>query len=67
MLSFTRAVATEWIESHGKKPDNPGRSRSVLSSASVSVQMWYDNVGHHIVKTSPSRHCRCKLCKSQTV
>ncbi len=67
MLSFTRVIATEWLQNHGKKPDNPGRSRSILSAASVSVQMRYDNVGHHIVKTNPSRRCRCKLCNSQTV
>ncbi len=43
LLSFTRTVATEWLQNHGKKPDNPGRSRSILSTANVSTQMRYDN------------------------
>ncbi len=67
MLSFTCAVATDWLQNHGRKPDNPGRSRSILSAANVSLQMWYDNVRHHIVKTDPPRRRRCKLCNSQSV
>ncbi len=67
MLSFLRAAATEWLQNHGKKPNNPGRSRSVLSVAGVSAQMRYDNVGHHIVKSDPPKRCRCRLCNSQTV
>ncbi len=67
LLSFTRAVATEWLQTHGKKTENPGRSRSMLSAASMSAQVRYDNIGHHIVKANPTRRCRCKLCNSQTV
>ncbi len=66
MLSFTRAVTTEWLKNHGKKPENPGRAHSVLI-AGVPAKMRYDYVGHHIVKTGPLRRCRCRLCKSQTV
>ncbi|XP_063872958.1 piggyBac transposable element-derived protein 2-like [Scylla paramamosain] len=42
-----RAAATEWLQNHGKKPSNLGRSRSVLSVAGVSPQMRYDNVGYN--------------------
>ncbi|KAK3881612.1 hypothetical protein Pcinc_011469 [Petrolisthes cinctipes] len=67
LLSFTRAVATEWLQKHGRKPENPGRSRSLLIAGSLSSQRRYDNVGHHIVNTDPPRRRRCKLCNSQSV
>ncbi len=66
MLSFIRAATTEWLQNHGKKPNNPERSQSVLSVAGVSAQMRYDNVGHHIVKSDHPKRCHCRLCNSQT-
>ncbi len=67
ILSFIHAAATGLLHNHGKRPNNPGRSWSVLSVAGVSAYMQYDNVGHQIVKTDPPRSCCCRLCKSDCI
>ena len=68
LLALTHSVATVWLQTYGKKPDNPGRSQSLLISARLSTtQTRYDNVGHHIVKSDPLTRHRCKLCNSQSV
>ncbi len=67
LLSFMHAVATEWLQNHGRKPRNPGKSQSVISAASVFAQTNYDNIGHHIVKKNPSKRSRCKLCNTHTI